>query len=783
MKKKLFMASAIAASAVVGMSLVSCGGGNAGGGKDLDIFLNYKNTSGITFQKIQNQTSHTNPIDGVTYKTGDLLPAWKEYETKLDLKFRDASTYNEGSDDNTTYKHFNEAASGWVSSTDANQRIDLFYNSTANINKMGSENKAVNLKDFINAGKMPNFKAYLEAHPEIQKEISYGENGAIYFTPYLDGYNAIERMLVFDTHAVELLLDADLTTLPSTLGQLAAGHTAPADSIGLKGDPVFGPVIDENHNYADATTTVKIDTGAKTATDLVIKQTTNIIKQQNQLLTTGTTGRELIQQMQDYLDAAFENQIGTGKTYAKRSEIFTSGKAAYNTDELVALMRVFKANPDVLYYDVTKDAATAVANATEVQGWFPRGEDNSRIQNLLTFGGTLFGVQGMGAEKDHLYFTADGKLHDAETTVASYQMLNYLAAMYKEGLLLKDFWAEGSKGGKTYVNQYFAKTTDKKSSFGLVMYDYTATQSAPNDLDGGLGTKPASRKSNAKGISFASYNVQGIRPVLAPLTYWASENTWSQSQPLFERSSVLNKTGKTLARYYEENRAVKGNSWCIPKSSDNIEGAVKLMDYLFSEEGNRIHNFGPSTYWDLGTVLDEQWPILKTAVLNDYSSTGGDIWDYFRGVLGTTQGVGHYRPTALDYQSTNKWAKDAYNALNHAVLSGAQKSSKCASSNYTWTTTVPVSCYPTLAPATTDKFAPITKFWAQDKRAATANGWVVLVSDPAKFVSGVVVTDGSNYSKSLAELSEMFTTKNHEYLYAMANSVGSSVIPNEAKQQ
>ncbi|MBQ9449018.1 MAG: hypothetical protein IJU60_04005 [Acholeplasmatales bacterium] len=798
MKKKVFLTGVAAAAAVASLTLVSCGGGNtptqtttggtptttAPAENAVDVFLNYKNTSGITFQKIGGNTTHTNPIDNITYKANDLLPVWKTYQTNLNLKLRDASTYNEGADDNSTYKHFNDAPTGWVSSTDASQKIDLFYNSTANINKMGSEGKAVNLKDYIDANKMPNFKQYLTEHPEIKKEIQYGDNGAIYFTPYLDGYNAIERMIVMDTHSVELLLDADLSTLPATLGQLAAGTTAAATSKGLKGAPQFTPFIDANYNYPDATTTVKIDTGAPAATDLVIKQTANIIKQQNESLTAGTTGRALIQQMQEYLDAAFEGKIGDGKTYAKRSEIFTSGKAAYNTDELIALMRVFKANPDVLFYDVTGDAASAVENCVEVQGWFPRGEDNSRIQNLLMFAGEIFGVQGMGAEKDHLYFTADGKMHDAETTAASYDMLENLNDLYQEGLLLKDFWAEGAKGGKTYVNKYFAHTTDGQSSFGLLMHDYTATQSAPNDLDGGLGTKPANRKKTSTGINFANYSVKGIRPVLSPLTYWASTSSWSQSQSLFAgESNVVNKTGKTLNRYYEENRAVKGNSWCIPSTSDNVEGAIKLMDYLFSEEGNRIHNFGPSTYWDLGTVLDEQWPILKTAVLSDYSETGGDIWDYFRGVIGSTQGVGHYRPTALDYQSTNKWAKDAYNALNHAVLSGAQLSSKCVSANYTWTSTVPVSCYPTLGTSITDLYAPVTKFWAQDKRSASANGWVVLVSDASKFEGGTVVTDGTNYSKSLAEVEGLFETKNHNYLYAMANSVGATIIPDEAKQQ
>lgn len=785
MKKKVFLTGVAAAAAVASLTLVSCGGGNtptqttttttAPAENAVDVFLNYKNTSGITFQKINGQTSHTNPIDKISYKAGDLLPAWQTYQTKLDIKLRDMSEYNEGKDDNATYEHFNTP--GW---TAKGQKIDLFMNSTANINKMGSESKAVNLRDYIDAGKMPNFKAYLVAHPEIEKEISYGDNNAIYFTPYLDGYNAIERMLVIDSRVVELLLDEEIQ---DGLGLLTSGANS-TNTKTITGAPQMLPFIDADHNYPNATTTVKIDNGTQ-AVDLVITQTDNIIKQQNTLLAAGTTGKALIDQFKNYLNAAFANQVGTGKTYAKLSEIFTSGKAAYNTDELIALMRVAKANPDVLFYDVTKNVQQAVTGYEEVETWFPRGEDKSRVQNLLNFGGALFGVQGMGSEKDHLYFTADGKMHDADTTKASYGMLDKLNAMYKEGLIMDDFWtaADYNKtNGKAYVNKYFAKTVDKASSFGLLMYDYTATQSAPNDLQNGLGTDKATRKSAKSGISFKNYSVQGIHPILAPLTYWATETSWVQDSDLVNANGAVNTTGKTLTRFYEENRAVKNGSWCIPSTSDNKEGAVKLMDYLFSEEGNKIHNFGPSNYWDMGTILGESAPVLKPAILADYSATGGDIWDYFRGVLGTTQGVGHYRPSTLDYQSTNEYAKDGYTALAHAVSVGVQKSSLC-STTYTWSTTVPVSCYPTIDKTTAKQYIGATDFWAQDKLNATSKGWVNLVKGNGLATEGVVVEDGTSYTATLNQLMETYVPKkNKVYLYKMANSVSPACIPSEAQQ-
>ena len=43
-------------------------------------------------------------------------------------------------------------------------------------------------------------------------------------------------------------------------------------------------------------------------------------------------------QFKAYLNAAFGDNVGSGKTYSKLSEIFTEEQAAYNVDELVALI-------------------------------------------------------------------------------------------------------------------------------------------------------------------------------------------------------------------------------------------------------------------------------------------------------------------------------------------------------------------------------------------------------------------------------------------------------------
>jgi hypothetical protein len=152
-------------------------------------------------------------------------------------------------------------------------------------------------------------------------------------------------------------------------------------------------------------------------------------------------------------------------------------------------------------------------------------------------------------------------------------MLDKLNAIYEEDLMENNFWV--SSDGKTSENsvkRYFYKNTGANDTYGLVTYDYIATQSAANNLVGGIGTDPADRKGD-----FAGQDVMGVQAILAPLTYVATESYKADQ-------SLDTKTGKTLTRYYEENRSVKDTSWGILSSSDNIDGSLALLDFMFTKE-------------------------------------------------------------------------------------------------------------------------------------------------------------------------------------------------------
>lgn len=714
--------------------------------KGLDICLNYSGSEGITLRG----NSVFNPVENTNYSQGDLLPTWKAFAANLNTTIRDASSYSAKKDDEV-YNAVDTA--NYVSQTDSSQKIDLFYNTTANIEAMGKKDKAVDLLQYVNQGKMPAFKAWLDANPTMAKAITKG--GKIYYTPYFDGYQDVERMFVMDTNVTKAVLDAtDFTDFDDIKsGKGGADNT-------LK-EAKYTPYMDDEYNYRAKTTTVPCLDGDKVV-NIDIKQTKNIILLQNELLANGCTGKQLAEQFRTYLNAAFGDYIGTGKLFENYSDIFVSESAAYNADELVALMRVVKANPGVVTGDEN----------SEVVGLFPRGLENNRVDNIADFM-QIWGVQGMTSKNEMLYFDANGKLNDAASTNQTYDALDNMIALYSEGLILEQFWNnQGGKSNKTfYLDKYFGKKSDG-SGYGLLMYDYSAATGAMNSKVDGIGTDDSIRNGG-----FKDTKVTGVRPILPPLAYWATTSDFDVNQKLTD------KTGKTLLRYSEENRSLKKNSWCIPTTSDNIEGAIRLMDYLFTLEGTQIQDFGPSQlgYWNLGTIAGTEAPIMTSEIKTWIGNSGKDFWSFMRAYIGSTHGVGHIRETAIQIQSCNAYAQVGLNYLEDATAHGVVYANRVDKhgSTYSWDCTVPTSGYAKPSDQVAVGYEAVTAFWASDKLASEANGWVAVVKDGLARSSRdqIGTCKNTNNPYTYSSVFEQQDDRLVGYLYTLANSQGSTFVP------
>ena len=749
-------------------------------GGTVRIHLNYNGAQGITYRGDAG-TTFNNAVDGINYSVGDLLPTWKTFAQKTRTTIKEASEYN-GTKDNDSYKAVN--TNEFKSDVEKDHYIDLFYNSTSNIQKMVQASKAVDLTSYINAGKMPNYKKYLDANPAVKEEVTY--NGGIYFTPYFDSYNDVERNLVMDTTIVKTLLNDKNAAFDNE----ATKKNGKNGASNLITDVKYQPFINSDYNYAaDTKVNVSVNGAVK---EITIKKTTNIIKQQNELLEQGCTGKQLAEQFIDYLDAAFGDNIGKGKIFENRSDIFTEEQAAYNVDELVALMRVVKANPGLITGDPSK----------EVETLFPRGQNASRVQNILQFG-QIWGVQGLVSEKDFLYYLQDGTVNDARTTAASFELLDILANLYSEGLILTDFYyLDGKADSNRYLNKYFKKSVSDYS-FGLLEYDYNATQCVANDLYDGIGTLSGDSE-GARGEKGYKGSVTGIKPILPPLSYWATSKDYKYNQSLF------NHTNKTLIRHYDENRSIKGNSWCIPSSAENKDGAVRIMDYIFSEMGQFIQDFGPEAYWakpnfDKGDKLAEGLtydenktyiatdggaglpaPIISTKQKVMIADSNLDFWTYMRACMGSTHGIGNVRTGAIQVQATNYYGQIGYSALERAFANGVvdlslvDKDGDHNTGTVTWNTSVPVNNYNGLPDSEKAKeYDAVVSFWSNAKLTNTPKGWVYAVINGGW--TGLASDTGfgkcdnaSSREYTKADVIAEQAILNNNYLKAVSESLNSS---------
>jgi len=736
-------------------------------GGTLDVYVNYKGEAGITYRSAD---AFSNGVEGKTYTQGTPLPTWEAFAAKTRTTLRDAAGSYAKSSDDDTYTELS-GADYKVNGQD----VDLFYNSTSNINKMGKANKAIDLEAHLN--EMPNLKAFLTANPTIHKSLL--SNGKMYYAPYFDGYNDVERMLMIDSKLVQDVLDADnFEKFDTTLN----GGKTPAKNVVQKA--AYTPYIDAENNYP-ADTTIKVLKNGE-AKEITVKKTKNIIVRQNELLKAdaGVTGAKLAEDFRAYLNAAYGHEIGAGKTFESYSDIFIGETAAYNTDELIALMRVVKANPGVITGDPSM----------EIETLFPRGGDKSRIDNIADFM-QVWGIFGMTSKKEMLYFLQDGTLNDAATTPATYDALKNLSAIYDEGLILDEFWLNASGiGGTTYLNRYFKKT-DAKWGYGLLMYDYAASQAQANDMAYGIGTNPSTRQ--VKNMS-----VKGVTPMLPPLAYWNTGTTAKYDAPLSDH------TGKTLTRYSEENRSLKSTAWCIPANTDNLAGALRLMDYLYSPMGSKIQDFGPEQYWQkpnltkgdklaAGLTFDatknyvatdlvagEETPVMSDQTKAMLAAKNGmDFWSFLRQYIGSTHGVGAIRSKSIQVQSLNFYAQPGLVALQTAIEKGvviASRVDKFPGKN-TWDTTVPTAGYGSIDTSVSDQYLDITAFWATDKFTSDAFGWVKVVKEAydADLTSTKLGENSKGQAYTLTSVKNQFETKNKNYLFRYATSLKSNDLAQE----
>ena len=360
--------------------------------------------------------------DGNTYHAGDLKPTWVEVENKLKIKIEDKY---QGNSANNEFDYWKERLN----------EVDFVSGTAVKLTEYGEAGSLVNIGEYLNS--MPNFKAYLDKNPIVRLSITGNTaNGAIYFSPYFDGVNDIERMPLMRVDWVQKLLDGE--------GEFTA------DASNKTAAPVYQPYMPNSGKIE--IDTVKLDgSGVETVTK-DYDTAGNIVEKMN--AAGSMDGVAAVNMLRTYIDEAYAGYYGT-----ERSNLFVGQNAAWDVDELVALLRCVVANPQTL-------------NGTDsVQGLFSREDDNNqRRVDIMRFAGHLFGVRGLESRQDYLYFGTDGKLHDARQEKESYEAMSRMHDMAQEGLISKAFMDNSAENSGTYL----------ENDMGFMHYDYNQTQTVLN---------------------------------------------------------------------------------------------------------------------------------------------------------------------------------------------------------------------------------------------------------------------------------------------------------------
>ncbi len=602
--------------------------------------------------------------DGKTYNTGSLKPTWVAVQDRLGMIFENQYQGKSAKDEFDFWK-------------DRLNEVDMVSGNASQLSEYGEKGSLVNIAEYLD--RMPNFKAYLEANPIVRLSITGNTNtGAIYFSPYFDGVNDIERMPLMRTDWVEKLLNGE-------------GEFKAESSANLK-DAAYEPYMPTSGKVE--VEVVKADGSAVEKINKDYDKAGNIVAIMNDALKAGTvTGVQAVNMLRKYIDEAYNGYYGT-----KRADLFIGQNAAWDADELVALLRCVVANAKTL-------------NGTDsIQGIFSREDDNNqRRVDMFRFAGTLFGVRGLESRQDFLYVGADGKLHDARQEADNYVAMARMNAMVQEGLISQSFIDGSSESSSTML----------ENDLGFMHYDYNQTQTILNEtkLDSEAGEK--------------------YMAVMVPVARW-------------------NDGEEKFMRFTESWRSVKTDGWGISKAGvegnqDKLYAALALIDYAYSYEGQILMSYGPDEF--IKTNADgsyvtfmfngEAMPVIADATYTElWEKASGNYTNYARQYLGST--LSFVKSQAFEYQCTHVVGKEGAGYISTAIALGTIKHPELALSENPWYTSIP-----TVLPNNAEETTTINGYTELSSNFSTSKGKMNILID--QIVKGYTV-EGMSDAESAAKL-------------------------------
>jgi len=350
-------------------------------------------------------------------------------------------------------------------------------------------------------------------------------------------------------------------------------------------------------------------------------------------------GVAAVNMLRTYIDEAYDGYYGTD-----RANLFVGQNAAWDADELVALLRCVVAN------------AYTLNGTDKIQGLFTREDNNNqRRVDMFRFAGHLFGIRGLESRQDFLYVGTDGYLHDARQEVETYQALDRMHDMVKEGLISDAFVNKEEENTGTYL----------ENDLGFMHYDYNQTQTIYNETKLQPGEK--------------------YMAVMVPVARWYDGTD----------------DDGVYMRFTESWRSVKTDGWGISVpgvagSTDKLHALLALIDYAYSNEGMILMSYGPDAFIKTNpdgsyvtfSFNGTQMPEIADATRAElWEKASGNYTNYARFYLGST--LSFVKNQAFEYQCTSDVGREGAGHISTAIGLGTIKHPELAITENPWYTSVP----------------------------------------------------------------------------------------------
>jgi hypothetical protein len=291
---------------------------------------------------------------------------------------------------------------------------------------------------------------------------------------------------------------------------------------------------------------------------------------------------------------------------ANPSDLYVGVDAQYDIDELVALWRLVELSPNT----VTKITTGEVVADAQVDAFFTRrSKDRFDAFRLIPYWGgqRVFGSDATGAR---FYTDADGELQFSFNDPGFLEAVGYMQQLSQEGLIHADF-SDTSNTDNFRSVLYGADGEEGHNQFGFMTIDWIASTTASNET---------------------------VESVLPPLTQVGSDE-W--------------------IHFVENTRVIKPDGWSISTASseEEINSALALFDYFYSDEGVIVQNYGPPFVLEEGAVYlggdGVEYPQFNQWALdNSAEFKNGNMSSFMRDYLGSLIPLGYQKQIGFEMQTT-----------------------------------------------------------------------------------------------------------------------------------